>query len=195
MTDQREAIQGEFSELLFAVRRSTRYHRARMRFFDLWATMIQLISVVSATAAFSAVYAELPKDIALAAASILALAQAIELVIAPSKSARLHSDLARRFISLEKLCIKEELGLDDQKLLALENERLEIELEEPPLKKWLNVRVHNEMDLAENGKDATPYPIRRYQRLFIQLADIDDISGLSAAKPGGNPPEGRPQPA
>jgi len=171
-----ERVRQELSDLLWACKLSVRYHKARLSFYQLWADRLSIISVVSGGAAFASAIAKLPDAYVVTASLIVAVAQAIDLVVSPAKKARLHSDLARRFITLEQKALREEMCISDPALLKLESERLEIELEEPPVLGWLSIQMDNEVDAALNGESAQPRPIGFWARLFMNYCDVGDSS-------------------
>ncbi|WP_413220141.1 hypothetical protein [Tritonibacter mobilis] len=166
----------DWAKLVFSLRRSSRYHRARERFFDSWARRISFFSVVTGTAAFTSVMADFGQAWSAGAALAVAVAQAVDLVASPSKNAKLHADLARRFIVLEQKALKVEFELSDRNVTQLQSERLDIELEEPPVLRWLNIKMHNEVNRAEHGIETLPQPIPWYQAWVIDYFDIVDPS-------------------
>ena len=177
--------QDEFDYLLFSIRRSIRYHRARMRYYDTVSKLFTITSVISGTAVFASVLAKASQEITLITSAIVALSQACELVLSPSKEARLHSDLARRFISLEQQALLLEFDLNDRKVADLTNGRLDIEMDEPPTLKWLSLKIHNELEKSEHGDHAPPpYRINPLQKLLIQFGDFFDVANAKRYKSG-----------
>lgn len=110
-------------ELLFAVRRSRRYHEHRQAFFEFWFRF---------------------------------------------SMAQVHSDLRRRFILLEQKIVQEPTM---ELIREWEAERLQIELDEPPIKQVLNGICHNEIMRAE-GCEQSPVKISFCQRLVAQYFDL-----------------------
>lgn len=74
---------------------------------------------------------------------------AVTLSVAPSRRAREHNDLARRFIVLEREIVK--AGQEQPPSERVDEwigRRLSIEEDEPPLNHMLNVACHNELVMA-----------------------------------------------
>ena len=98
----------------------------------------------------------------------LALSAAANLVIGTSQMARLHEELARRFIELEKAIFLDGLPSADR-LRQFTAQRLEIEMEEPPVLRTLDRLCHNELLRAMGYPDTEMVAIPFYQRLFANL--------------------------
>jgi hypothetical protein len=100
---QAEDVQQRWEDLLFGVRRSVLYHRHRQRHFDnlnRWKTAITLLS---GSAAMVTILAHLKNAIwPLAASALVTVVSTAELVIGTTAKARLHAELARRFLELER---------------------------------------------------------------------------------------------
>ncbi len=108
----------------------------------------------------------------IAAAAFVSIVAAIDLVVGNADKARLHHDLSKRFIALEKEVVSErEPTADDLSLWTAT--RLEIESEEPPVKRVLDVMMHNELLRAMGyDQDSGQYvKLGTFQRLFAQLFD------------------------
>ncbi len=176
ISTQPASLDDEFADFLFGIRRSSRYHRARMRFFDIWADAITVASVIGGTAAFSSILAKFPIEWALYFSAFVAVMQAIDLVFSPGKNARSHSNFARRYINLQQKSLTAEISLSDVKMAELVFERLEIELDEPSTRKWLSIKMHNELDLVEHKGAASPYKIPPVQSALMQYIDIYDVT-------------------
>ena len=88
-----------------------------------------------------------------------------------SKAARLHSDLARRFIELEKEFLPEK-ATTRAELDRLEAARLTIEADEPPILRILDSVCHNELLRAMGYEDEVFLKIFWFQRLFANFIDI-----------------------
>ncbi|MDM4768638.1 hypothetical protein [Solimonas sp. SE-A11] len=147
MTDLNK-LEDTWSDLLFHVRRSVRYHMRRQAFFERWHRLTGWISVVSGSAAAASLIGDASgNSIALTASLIVAAVQSLDLFYTPSEMARRHSEYRRRFIELESgmVCTPESSDAD---LRKCKESRLAIEAEEPPLLTTLNLICHNEMLVA-----------------------------------------------
>ena len=160
-------------DLMFGVRRSVRYHVRRRMFFDRLNLSASAISVIFGSAAMAAMIGGLGQGWVTAAAGIVTIISTINLVVGSSRMARLHSDLARRFIELEKKITVMGASADDavRELCAA---RLDIEAEEPPILRVLDTLCHNELMTAMGYPPSQLIGVAWHQRLFAQLFDIAD---------------------
>src|SRR5712691_9855656 len=93
----------EYQKLLFSVRLSIRYHIRRRMFFDTTYQYIRCLLVIFGSATFvAAVSNNLGAPYTAVIALVVTISSAISLVMEPARKARLHDDLARRFITLER---------------------------------------------------------------------------------------------
>ena len=136
--------------LLFDVRRSVRYHNRRRAFFDRTSMLNTAVSLVFGSAAAASVLGD-RTWLAVASGFFVTLCSSIDLVVGSAQKARLHFDLARRFIELEKQLLA--VSKDDHSAIcALEQVRLTIESDEPPVYRALDLLCRNEQIAAEGWK-------------------------------------------
>ena len=159
-------------DMLFGVQRSIRYHNRRRRFFDRFDLSVNALSLMLGS---TTVYGVLSNGddgrVALIAASLVTVFAAINLVVGSARQARLHADLSKRFIQLEKKIIKIK-NPEENNLFSWCEERLDIEVEEPPVLHVLDTICHNEL-LRSKGYSKEHYAnIKFYQRWFSQIIDI-----------------------
>ena len=96
----------------------------------------------------------------------------VQLVISPSEAARLHADLARDFIGLEKQMILAGESVSDKQIDEFTALRLDIEAKEPPTLRVLDAMCHNEL-LRAMGYDRSKHVrISWLQRLCAPLFDL-----------------------
>ena len=89
--------------------------------------------------------------------------------------ARVHEDLCRQFIELEKETISIAEGqFTEEAALRITAARLTIEAVEPPVKRVLDSLCHNELLRAMGYGGEEFVRVRWYQRLFAQLLDIQE---------------------
>lgn len=159
--------------LLFDVRRSVRYHVRRRMFFDRINLAASAASVIFGSAAMAAMLGGLGQEWVMAAAGMVTILSAINLVVGSSRMARLHADLARKFIELEKQIISAGDAAVGS-ILVFKTARLDIEAEEPPVLRVLDTLCHNELMCAMGYPASQQVNVSWYQRLFAQLVDISD---------------------
>lgn len=160
-----------WDDLLFAVRRSVRYHHRRMRFFDLVGKWANGLSIVFGSAAVASILGDDHKVAATGAALLIVVVQTIDLIIGSSKVARDHSDLARRFVVLEAEMAKAHQS--PETLKGFEVKRLEIEGDEPPIMRMLDVLCHNELAKAQGSPDGDLYRVTWLKRRLAQFISFD----------------------
>ena len=140
-------------------------------FFDRFHKTSTFLSALSGTATLASVLARAGPEWTLTFAAAVAVFSVIDLVVGTAPLARLHNDLAKRFIELEKDIIRSK-DATDVSVSVFTAQRLDIEADEPPPLKVLDSICHNEL-LRAMGYDKTEFvEIKWYQRLFSQFIDI-----------------------
>ena len=163
----------DLDKLLFGVRRSIRYHHRRRLFFDRFNKTSTFLSALSGTATLASVLAKAGPIWTLSFAAAVAVFSVIDLVVGTAQLARLHNDLSKRFIQLEKLIICSN-DPSTETVLKLSAQRLDIESDEPPPLKVLDSICHNELLRAMGYDESYLVDIKWYQRLFSQFFDINE---------------------
>jgi hypothetical protein len=166
--------------LLFGVRRSIRYHNRRRSFFDRVSKFSTFFSALFGTATVASALAQAGNSWVIGFAVAVAIFSVMDLVVGTAQAARLHYDLARKFIDLEKTIIStKEPTYED--MANFKAQRLEIEADEPPALKVLDSICHNEL-LRAMGYGSNEFAkIIWYQRLFSQIIDIQEHKILTPA--------------
>lgn len=158
-------------DFLFGVRRSIRYHHRRRRFFDLFHQISTFLAALAGTATFATVLGKAPTNISLVCAFFVTVFAVADLVVGSAREGRLHDDLAKRFIDLEKEMIGAK-ELQKESIADFTAKRLDIEKDEPPPLKVLDSICHNELLRAMDYDQKYFVQIKWYQRLFAQIFDI-----------------------
>ena len=157
--------------LLFGVRRSTRYHMRRQRFFGRLERVAALAALVAGSLTVIVLLASVDERLVLAAAAATAVAGASAVVFAPGLRARQHNDLAREFIGLERDMVRAG-DVTPERLAELTARRLEIEAAEPPILRVLDTMCHNELLTALGSDEGQRVGITRLQRWLANWADF-----------------------
>lgn len=165
------SVENEYHDLLFGVRRSIRYHNRRRSFYDRFNLSANAVSLIMGSATVYGTLAEKAHEVAIIAAMFVTIFSAINLVVGSSRQARLHHDLCKRFITLEKN-ITSCADKNDKNLTEFVTERLDIEAEEPPVLHVLNSICHNELARAMGYGSEHFAKIAFYQRWFAPIMDI-----------------------
>lgn len=165
-----EVVLDRWHELLFAVRRSRRYHLRREQFFSRFRFLFTFLTAAFSAAAFAAVLADSAAGVWLA--GLAASSAAIALASAPYPHALEHRELTRAFTRLEQKLRLPEPQITEAALATLQQRRLELEVREPPTLQVLNLICHNEEVLAGGYGSEHFFELRWYQRLFASFADL-----------------------
>ena len=165
----------EYDGLLFAVRRSVRYHRHRERFLDRVHDLGALLTAFGGSATVATLVAQLPPGwvwVRLVLASVTAFAGAAELVFGTARAARRHDVLARDFVQLERDLVCARASLSAEALIEFQDRRLEIEAREPVVYRILDAICHDEL-LTALGRDRSHRTnVTRWQRFWCHLVDV-----------------------
>ena len=157
--------------LLFDVRRSVRYHNRRRQFFDRFSKLSDTFALLSGSGTIITVVSTLSTSNApIYFAAATAIASAVNLVFGTKNNARLHHDLARQFIALEKRLIDPELT--PAMLALVEADRLSIEAEEPPALRVLDLLCHNELVKAMGYGKEELFKIPFWKSAFANFYDV-----------------------
>lgn len=158
-----DGIQQQWDSLLFDVRRSVRYHERRRNFYETWNLTTSALSLLFGSAAIYLVLKD-HETLTVIAAAVVAVASTVDLVVNTSRMAHLHSDLCRRFIELEKtMVLHANRTTDDYNRIWAA--RLDIEKDEPPIKRIVDIICHNELVFAGGYDESCYQPIPLYKRL------------------------------
>jgi hypothetical protein len=107
------------------------------------------------------------------------------LVIGTVQKAQRHHDLARRFLELEQELVKGSES-DEQLVRSVWAKRLQIEADEPPIHRIVDILCHNEL-MRAHGYDPQTYADQYYkvgfwQRFFSPFFDLNP-DGVKTMQP------------
>ncbi len=167
-----DKVAGDYHELLFAVRRSVRYHMRRCRWYESWHSVTNALCVIFGSATIFSILSTLNTLYPILAAAVFTIASTIDLVIGTTRMSRLHNDLAKRFIHLERETILagEPTAESVRRFTAT---RLEIELDEPPVLRALDRICHNEQLRAMGYSSDQFVKIPLHHRLLAQVISFE----------------------
>lgn len=168
-----EQLDLKWHNLLFGVRRSIRYHARRRMFFDRYRQFTSAMGVIFGSATIFTLLNDVSPMSPAIAAAVVTVFFAIDLVVGSAAKARLHDDLCRRFIDLERQ-MELAVGRDGQSLAQFTAARLEIEADEPPVHRVLDLMCHNELLHAMGYERKQFVRIRPYQRWLAPFFDVQD---------------------
>ncbi len=167
----------KFYELLFAVRKSVRYHDYRRQFYVRIEKITLFFAFLLGTSTIAVFMADLSKDLSLWVKIIpsvfVTVLSGVVLIFQVSEKASKHGDLRRRFIELESKLEKEKHDPDLDKVVTEATQtRLSIESEEPKVLRVLDSICHNQILYAEGRPHEYEVPLNFMQRLFAQFFSI-----------------------
>lgn len=158
---------------LWRVQTSVRYHERRLMFFERWRRTTAFLSVLLGSAAAADVLRAGGHQLALAASFAVSVLAAFELVIGTGEMARKHDDLRRRFIKLEAKILGEPEP-SQETVNAWCSDRLDIESDEPPTYKALDLLCENEQAIATGTKRWVP--LSKLQRATAQWKHWENLT-------------------
>lgn len=132
--------------LLWNARLGIRYHMHLHAAYSRMGKFITAFTLLMSTAAFTAVYQSegVPPELAKWLVCIAALLQTIELVVDTKGKAILHSTLRQKYLHFELSLLGRQYILESEEK-EFNQERVSIEVEEPPINRALIDFCHNEL--------------------------------------------------
>ena len=169
-----EEVRTLYTDVLFDVRLSIRYHERRQGFFGglLNATLFASLTLNSAAAGI--LLSRTPEIWATVAMLIVATMSAACLAYGARDKAARHDDLRRRFITLESEIRRRDHT--DEVAEWGELERLAIEADEPPTLSTIYALCHNEESKAMDFAQDDLIPITKTQRFLAHFIDWKEDS-------------------
>lgn len=159
--------------LLFSIRRSIRYHDRRRAFFERMHQVTGALTILLAgSVIFEAAGENAPFWLQLIGVGAAILA-AFDMVVGYAKHASQHDDLKRRFIDLEREMLSCDPGTCQ--FGVFQAMRLEIEREEPPVYRALDLLCHNELMAAE-GINRQPFKVSKFEALTSHILHWPNIA-------------------
>lgn len=158
---------------LFSVRRSIRYHQRRRSFYDRLDKTSNMLSLIFGSAAIYGVLQKEYQVVALVASAVVTIAASINLVVGSAQRGRDHTDFMRKYVELEKSMLADET---EELLLQVQEARLNIEAEEPPVMHVLNAICHNELMRAMGYPKKELPKIGFFQSWVAQVFDFCESS-------------------
>lgn len=131
------------TETLHNVRLGVRYHMRRQAFFEAWHRATGVVSLLAGSSAVVAVTGNLPLLTGVMAA-LVALAQAIDLMVDTRKYANLHNDLRRRYLEIEPELLDCQ-ALTESEYRSVWGRIKTIEADEPPIRPYVADLCHNDV--------------------------------------------------
>ena len=166
-----------FKDLLFSIRRSIRYHGRRQGYYRACQDVTLLVAFLLSTSTIALLFqdASHPTWLKLLPSVVTSILVGFTLVFRVGEKARDHADFRRQFIILEQRLVEGRslVGQQMDKLVQeVTKERLNIESNEPKVKKVLDTICHNELLRAMGYPKAAEIEIEFWQRRFAPFFDF-----------------------
>ncbi|OVZ31783.1 hypothetical protein CDO47_05835 [Pseudomonas aeruginosa] len=153
----------EVHELKFYVQRNIRYHMRRAAFFMRWGRFTAFVGVLFGSAAITSILAKAPAGFVTAAALVVTIASAIDLVVGTGQRAWLHNDLRKRYLDIEAELLSCAGTPSAEQLCQYRSRIRRIEADEPPTLPALEI-------LARNDVIRSMYPKAQADELVSRLS-------------------------
>lgn len=165
--EQWGAIWKRRCDLLARTELSALYHRRRERFYSVLDKWAKAIAVICGSVSITDV---MPPWLRVSTGVAIAVTSGLSLVFAFADKARLHADLAARFLRLESAVHACGMRCNDDDAAKWEAQLAEIEALEPPVLSVLVRMCQNDMAWAK-GQPHRVYKISRLDRLLAHWID------------------------
>jgi len=149
-------------DILWNTQLGIRYHMHLQNFYTRLGKFITAFTLLMSSAAFAVIYqsnAELSKWLM----CIAAMLQVAELVIDTKSKATLHASLRQRYLQLE-LALSGKAYILEEDEQAFKQQRIAIEVDEPPVIRALTDKCHNELS-AVYGMNEDLHKMRWHQSM------------------------------
>ena len=130
--------------LRFCAERSARYHERRVIYYTRADNVITTIALLAGSGVAWSILNKWPQAGSVTLSLLVAVVSFVGLTMRPAYMASLHARLKQQFVDLSAQL----LGMDDsnaESVLAIERQRLQIERDEPPVYRALDLICHNEV--------------------------------------------------
>lgn len=172
MSEEVKKLHTDQHELLFGVRRSVRYHVRRRQYFDRLGKFIKIFTTIGGLGTVITILDKAGVGWTLGYGTAAGVFSLIDLVIGTDEMARLHSDLAKEFIELEKQMVLAGENLTGEQLAGFTARRLEIEAKEPPPLRVLDTICHNDLARAMGYDQSAQKKVTWPQKFFSPFFDF-----------------------
>ncbi|WP_152048896.1 hypothetical protein [Aureimonas psammosilenae] len=164
-------------QVSFAIAKSRRYHEKMSAFYGSWTDYVAVVNALVSVGAVIALLGGKDSHLAQVLVAAVAVASTVTATLKPAKKAKIHSDLQRRFTELSA----EIAGRDptDANARWAEKQRLKIEVDEPPVRRLVDLMAVNEERRARGHLPDALVPLTWMQRHFgyvqtFGLQRVDD---------------------
>lgn len=162
-----EGLKWAFYDLDFSVHKSRRYHDKLRAFYGVWRDAVKIVTIISGSGLWFLLFAGAP-HLAEWLAAFVAVWAVIDYMVAPDRKADQHRRLWEQFTELAAKIERSPRTQDAYSQLAAE--RLELEKDEPPCKRLVDLQARNDECRARDFPPEDLAPLSGAQRIFGYFA-------------------------
>lgn len=148
-----DSLKADLHEISFYVQRNIRYHMRRGAFFLRWGRFTAFIGIIFGSAAITSLLAGASSYVTGAAALLVTVASAVDLVIGTGQRAWLHNDLRKRYLDIEAEMFLDDPSSQAGKIREYKSRIRRIEADEPPTLPALEILARNDVIRAMYPKE------------------------------------------
>lgn len=173
-------------DLVFNIQRSIRYHSRRQAFFETFDTSVNTANLILGSGAIVALIKETPGWLSISLTAVVAIISFLNLAMRSAQRSSLHSQLQQRFIDLLKRVKRLDPTQGDcgPNFKKCEEKMLDIERDEPPIYRIVDLLAHNEQCRAQGASETHIYHVPKFMVLTANLwrYETENLPTLSEAK-------------
>lgn len=157
------SIDASVRQFLLDIDRSIRYHNRRRGYFELLHRITNVLTILLSGSVLYELFGSGSIPVAMQLMAVAAaMLSALDLIVGYSASAALHASLSQRFVAvLQKTLV----ASGEDALKQLQADRLQIEVDEPPVYRALDLLCHNETISAYGFDPKSPTDSKYFVRL------------------------------
>ena len=180
-------IEKQVKDLTFDIERSVRYHSRRRAFFETFDGVVNAINLILGSAAVAGLVTDKLADwvLGILTASV-AIVSFVNLTMRSSEKASMHSQLQQRWVDLLKPVKRLDVSAEScgAGLKRCVEKRLDIERDEPPIYRVVDLLAHNEQVRAQGGPDTHIWVVPFWLGVFANFwhFETDGIESLADFK-------------
>lgn len=162
----------QLKDLKFQVERSIRYHARRQAFFESFDTTVNALNLILGSGAvLTLISAQFENWFATLLAALVAVISFINLAARSAEKGAIHSQLKQRYNDLLKRVRKIDAGAANfaSSFARCEDKLLDIEGEEPPINRLVDLMANNELALSQGESNDYIYYIHPFKALTANL--------------------------
>lgn len=170
--------------LAWGVETSVRYHERRQAYYERADAIVNSVNLIAGSGAVLAIAKDAPNPIVVWLAAVVAVISLVNLTMRSSHMAAQHAGLKQRFVDLLKRIkrLEPEAPCFKKRLMAIEQRRLSLEMEEPTVYRIVCVLAHNELAFAHDYGDEALWHIPWHKQLTAHFVRWEPTSLRTRAK-------------